>query len=412
MHLFIRGVLLGEKNTNIEIANGRIIAIGSTLPTPPQATVIEGEGKAAFPTFANLHTHAAMVLFRGYGDDNPLQEWLNEWIWPKEKLLNSEMIYWAVRLACIEMIKSGTTAFNDMYFFAADAAKAIADSGIRAREGECLFGGCEPLLTTTPPGWQSKNITHAYNPHSIYTVTEEGLVRAAEYCKKHNQPFHIHMSETEQEVDDCIRQYGCRPYELIDRLGIMEMFKERFIGAHSLYLDEKEIDLIGRNGCTVVHNPNSNLKLGSGHQFLLKELMEAGANVTLGTDGASSSNNLDMLEATKTMALLQKGWRKEPTTLTAEQALTISTDNGFKALGIDTGTIEVGKLADLMLVDLNNIAFVPNNNTTSNLIYAAHSDAIDTVICDGNIVMRHRQVDGEQEVRTEVRKLAKTLLNC
>lgn len=411
MHLFIHRILLDGKVTNIEINGNKIVDINPYLDIPSNAVVIDGTDKAAFPTFANLHTHAAMVLFRGYGDDNPLNEWLNQWIWPKEKLLDSEMIYWAVRYACIEMIKSGTTAFNDMYFFIPDAARAVEDSGIRAVLGECCFGDGDNLgksgLATLP---HSDRVAFAYNPHAIYTVSEQGLLSTAEYCKQHHMPFHIHMSETEQEVDDCVKQHGCRPFEYLDRLGLLQMFGKRLYTAHTLHLSKNEIELIGKYGCTVVHNPNSNLKLGSGHQFMYSELKSAGANVTLGTDGASSSNNLDMLEAAKTMTMLQKGWRKDPVVLPARETLSVASKNGFDALGINAGSITTGALADLMLVDLNNIAFVPNNNTLSNLIYAAHSDAIDTVICNGKIVMEHRRVEDEEVVRANVRRLAKKLL--
>lgn len=410
--IFIKGVLLNEKTTDILIENNKFVGIGNNLPAPTNAFFIDGSRFAAFPTFANNHTHAAMTLFRGFGDDLPLDIWLNEWIWPKEKNLNPEIIYWGTRLACLEMIKSGTTAFNNMYFFLEDETRAVNDSGIRAMLGCTHFGDADMMadLDAKLPEIPSDRISYCIAPHAIYTVSELGLKRCADYCKCHGLKFHIHMSETIKEVEDCIKANGCRPYEYLDRLGILEQMGGDLIGAHSLHLDEKEIALVGRYHCNVAHNPNSNLKLASGHQFYASELENAGVNVTLGTDGCSSSNNLDMLEATKTMSLLQKGWRKEPTAMPCAKAFQIATENGFQAMGIDAGRIEVGKLADMMLVDLNNIAFIPNNNTLSNLIFSAHSDAIDTVICNGEVVMEHRRVKDEEEIINNAQRVAKKLL--
>lgn len=410
--IFIKGVQLNEQITNILIENKKFVGIGTDIPVPTNAVIVDGNNFAAFPSFANGHTHAAMTLFRGYGDDLPLDIWLNEWIWPKEKNLDPEIIYWGTRLACLEMIKSGTTAFNNMYFFLDDEARAVTDSGIRALLGNTRFGDADLLadINVAPPDWQTERVQYCVAPHAIYTVSELGLKRCADYCKMHNLKYHIHMSETLHEVEDCLKAHGCRPYEYLERLGILEQMGSDFIGAHSLHLSEREIALVGKHHCCVAHNPNSNLKLASGHQFMSQELSDAGAIVTLGTDGCSSSNNLDMLEATKTMSLLQKGWRKEPTSMPCSEALCIATENGFKSMGFDAGRIEVGKLADMMLVDLNNIAFIPNNNSLSNLIYSAHSDAIDTVICNGEIVMEHRKVKDEEEIVLNAKKAAKRLL--
>lgn len=201
-----------------------------------------------------------------------------------------------------------------------------------------------------------------------------------------------------------------RPYTRLAKLGILDKMGSRFIGAHSLHLDEEEIKLLGEHHSSVVHNPNSNLKLGSGYKFMYQELHDAGVNVTLGTDGCSSSNNLDMLEATKTMALLQKGWRKDPTTMPAKEALEVASLNGFRFAGINTGKVEAGAVADLLIVDLDNIGFIPNNDTLSNYIYATHSDAIDTVICNGHIVMQQRKVKDEELIKEESRKVVKRLI--
>lgn len=412
MSIYIKNALWDGSMVNVTIEGNSIVAIGENVPIPQDAMVIDGTNKALFPTLANAHTHAPMTLFRSYGDDNPLQVWLEEWIWPKEKQLNEDIIYWGTRLACLEMIKSGCTAFNDMYFFLPQEAQAIEDSDIRAMLGHTLFGDADELMQDrfNPIPTQSSRVKYCLAPHAIYTVTETGLLRAAQFCSLHQMNYHIHMSETLKEVNDCIAQHNCRPYEYLEKLGILEMLEHRFVGAHSLHLSEKEITILGKYHGNVVHNPNSNLKLGSGHQFLYKELKDAGVNITLGTDGCSSSNNLDMIEAMKVMALLQKGWRNNPTIMPTQEAFSIGSTNGYNMMGWNGGRIAVGALADIMLVDLSNIAFIPNNNTLNNLIYAAHGDCVDTVICDGKVVMHHRKVTDEDIIIKEAQRCAKELL--
>ena len=423
MSLFIKDALLDGKTTSILIEQDTIVGIGNDLSMPIDVNVIDGSRRAVFPTFANMHTHAAMTLFRGYGDDHPLQEWLNEWIWPAERNLDDDIIYWGTRLACLEMIKSGTTLFNDMYFFPDAAARAVVDSGIRAMIGFTGFdfGNKEAAekLKKDITEWfdnskfkvqNSKLLTPVVAPHAPYTVSGETLVWLADFAAERGLHYHIHMSETENEVAESLKQYGQRPYTRLEKLGVLERCGKRFIGAHSLHLDDEEIRLIGQHHASVVHNPNSNLKLGSGYRFMYNELRNAGVNVTLGTDGCSSSNNLDMLEATKTMALLQKGLRGDPTAMPAKEALQVASRNGFKAAGVNAGKIEVGAKADLLLVDLNNIGFIPNNDTLSNFIYAAHSDAIDTVICNGQPVMQNREVKDEATIKEEAKRVVKKLI--
>lgn len=452
MTLFIKDALFQGETTSVLIENNTITGIGKNLPMPvsfKEATacankcdaetvsskcaetnvtdnsviIIDARGKALFPTFANMHTHAAMTLFRGYGDDHPLQEWLQEWIWPAERNLDDDIVYWATRLACLEMIKSGTTLFNNMYFYTTSEIKAVADSGIRAMIGYTCFDFLNPdaakklkhditeWYDNLPSAARQETICPVVAPHAPYTVSGESLIWLADFAVERGLHYHIHMSETENEVAESVKNYGLRPYARLDKLGVLDRCGDRLIGAHSLHLDSDEIRMLGQHRATVVHNPNSNLKLGSGCKFMYTELRDAGANVTLGTDGCSSSNNLDMLEATKTMALLQKGWRGDPTVLPAQEALQVATANGFRAAGLNAGVVEVGAKADLMLVDLDNIGFIPDNDTVSNLLYAAHSDAIDTVICNGRVVMQGRNVKDEAQIKAEARRVAKRLLN-
>ena len=413
--ILIEDVLLNEKSTNILIENSMITGIGTQIPMPVNAIRIDGRGKAAFPSFANMHTHAAMTLLKGLGSDLPLQQWLNESIWPAEKHLDGEAVYWGVKLACLEMIKSGTTLFNDMYFLLPNAAKAVAEMGIRGILGINVFGDGDELtddsfrqLRDQVEG-ASDLLKISIAPHSVYTVSEKGLMHCAEMSHRYGTIYQIHMSETEKEVQDCLAAHNCRPYELLERTGVLELTKNRLMGAHSLYLSREEIDLMAHHHVTVTHNPASNLKLGSGYRFLYTELHEAGVNVTLGTDGSASSNNLDMIEAARLMSYLQKGVRQDPTVLPTSELMQVVSENGFKAAGINAGRIETGKVADLILVDLENLAFVPMHDTLSGLFYAAHGDAVDTVICNGRIVMHNHHVEGEEEIRTQAFRHARKL---
>lgn len=343
--------------------------------SPLSAHLIDASGLAVFPGFCNMHSHAPMTLFRGLGDDQPLNRWLNDYIWPAEQKLTDELVYQGTLQACHEMLASGTTFFNDMYFRLPAMAQAIKDSGIKARLGQTVFGDGEEL----------GNGSFSIAPHSIYAVSEKGLQRCAEACKKQGVPMHIHMSETQKEVDDCLREHGCRPWEYLDRLGILDMLDDQIIAAHCLHLSDKEIHLIGAHHITCVHCPNSNLKLGSGYRFLMLELIEAGANVMLGTDGSASSNNLDMIEVMKTAALLQKGWRGDPTIVPATQILSLATGGH---------TIAPGQPADLFLIKLNTsqklveMDIEDGRRAVSDLVYASHGDNVEMTMVDGKIVYR------------------------
>ena len=331
--------------------------------------LIEASGLAVFPGLCNMHSHAPMTLFRGLGDDQPLDVWLNDYIWPAEQKLTDELVYQGTLQACREMLASGTTFFNDMYFRIPAMAQAVKDSGIRARLGFSLFGDCEELADGGR--WIEDSIreqVYSIAPHSVYTVSEKGLRRCADACKELGVPMHIHMSETQREVDDCLREHGCRPWEWLDKLGILDLLAENIIAAHCLHLSEHEIHLIGDHHITCVHCPNSNLKLGSGYRFPMLELLDAGARVALGTDGSASSNNLDMVEVMKTAALLQKGWRGDPTVVPASQILSLAT------LG---HTVAPGQPADLMLTTARSL---------SDLVYASHGESVALTLVNGKIV--------------------------
>ena len=241
--------------------------------------------------------------------------------------------------------------------------------------------------------------------HAIYSVTEHMIVWATEFARERGLKVHIHLSETEKEVEDCKRLHGGKsPVEYLDDLGVLG---PDIIAAHTLWLSDKDIEILGKRGVTCVHNVNSNLKLASGYRFRYNELRDAGANVCIGTDGCASSNNLDMLEAMKTSAMIQKAWRKDPTAMPINELMQMATVNAAKGLGQNTGKIEVGAEADLLIIDVQGYSFLSPGPFLANLIYSAHSDCVDSVICKGKFVMRNRVVPGENEIIEQARKILK-----
>lgn len=373
MTTLLHNALLDNKAVDITLRDGLVDNIQPAATAHPDAAAVDCSGLAVFPGLCNMHSHAPMTLFRGLGDDQPLDAWLNEYIWPAEQQLTDERVYQGTLQACREMLASGTTEFNDMYFRLPAMRRAVAESGIRARLGLNVFGDADelddPAVIDGLLQLQSDRIAVSIAPHSVYTVSPRGLKRAAAACHRLGIPMHIHMSETQKEVDDCLSQHGCRPWELLDRLGILEM-GSNIIAAHCLHLADSEIRLIGDHGVTCVHCPNSNLKLGSGYRFPMLELLAAGARVALGTDGSASSNNLDMIEVMKTSALLQKGWRRDPTAVPAAQICSLA------SLG---HTIAPGQAADLFLAPVRNL---------SDLVYASHGECVAMTIVAGEIVFR------------------------
>ena len=309
--ILIKNVFLNNGRTDIYIDNGIITKIGA-CPGGGADTVIEASGLGAVPGFVNMHTHAAMTLMRGVEEDLPLEAWLKK-IWALEENIDGQTIYWGTRLACLEMIRSGTTAFNDLYWMPEMAVRAVADSGMRSWSAYvCMDHGDMSKAALDRKGlerafedssrWGRKTV-FTVGCHSVYEVSEDMLVWCRDFAKANGLKLHIHLSETRTEVENCIGRHGLSPVKYLDSLG---MLGPDTIAAHTLWLDAEDIRLLGENRVNVVHNINSNLKIASGYRFLYDELKDAGANVTLGTDGCASSNNLDMLEAMKTSALVQK----------------------------------------------------------------------------------------------------------
>ena len=389
---------------DIFIEGNTIRNIGKNLDVNAQQ-IIDGARKAVIPGLINGHGHAAMTLYRGWSDDLPLEQWLYDRIWPREAKMAEEEAYWGVKLACLEMIKTGTTCANDMYATYHATAQAAAEMGMRMVVAPTIWDFFDDTKAETAKKQTlqyfkdaqkySSRITFAAAPHAIYTVSPELLRWSHDFANDHDVLIHLHLAESRTEHDNAMQQFGLSPVRYLHKLGVLS---PRLILAHVVWLDEEEIKMLADHDVKVVHNPNSNLKLASGYQFKYIEMKQAGITIGIGTDGCASSNNLDLIEAMKTASLLQKAWRYDPTFFPAQEALDCATLNGAKMFRLHAGKIETGRLADLCLIDLNCVAFTPNFDFVSNLVYAANGSCVDTVICDGRILMQNKQVPGEQEI--------------
>lgn len=422
--ILIKNVLLNKVRKDVLIEGNLIKAVedAGVLSIPDvEATcskIIDGVHKAIIPGFVNAHAHSAMTLFRGVGEDVPLDRWLRERIWPYEAKLDEEMIYWGAKMACLEMIQTGTTTFNDMYWHIEGTRRAAEEMGLRSVQSYCwLDGKNDDLLEKNKKeliqlhkqsaNWSSLT-SFAISPHAIYTVSEKAFRYINSYAKDNNLLIHTHLAETRSEMDQSEFNYGMSPTEYLNKLGILN---SNLIAAHSLWLSADDIKLLGDNGVHTVHNPNSNLKLASGYKFKYNELRDAGANVCLGTDGCASSNNLDMLDSMKTMALLQKVWRNDPSAIPLRELMAVASENGAKALRLHAGLVEPGYLADVAIVEMNSPAFVPNHYFLANLVYAANGNSVDTVICNGKIIMENHIIPGAEAIYKKVEEVAKTVVD-
>ena len=371
----------------------------------------------ATPGLINAHTHASMTLLRSYSDDKALMDWLNKDIWPIEAKMKREDIYWGAALAAVEMIKSGTTAFADMYGPNMEAvAKVVEESGMRGAlcQGIIgLFDGDKRLnwnieLYKNWNGAADGRIKIMFGPHAIYTCPPDFLSKVADEAAKLGAEIHMHMNETQTEIDDSIKNYGKRPFEVVAETGLLDL---GMLAAHCVYLSDDEIKIIKDKKVRVAHNPGSNMKLASGIAPVEK-LLSAGVTVALGTDGASSNNNLDMLEEMRLAALLAKVDTLNPLAVPAAQALQMATEFGADALGLkNIGRLEVGYKADIVLWDMRGVEWQPNYNPASLLVYAANCSAVDTVIVDGKILMEGRQLKtlDEEKIIAEFKACANRL---
>ena len=385
------------KNTSVGITDGKITDIKEGM-TGEADFVIDASDKIVMPGLINAHTHLPMTLFRGVADDLPLEKWLNEEIWPIEGQLEAKHVYAGSLLGCLEMILSGTTCFNDMYFFMDAVARSIEESGIRGCISHAMFdfGDTSKIPEMLKHGRGNiakykKGLVRAFvAPHAPYTCSEELLLKAKELADKNQTRVHIHVAETEKEVNDSKEQKGASPFEYLDKIGFLE---ENVLSVHSVWASKKEMGILKKRSVKVVHNPISNMKIANG-VAPVPEYVKKGICVSLGTDGAASNNNLDMFEEMKVCALLHKINSMDPSTVPAYSVLEFATINGARALGMENeiGSVEVGKAADMILLNLKSANLTPLTNPISHIVYAAKGSDVDSVIVDGKILMQDRQL--------------------
>ncbi len=400
--LIKNSTIVGEdvRRGSVLIEDDRIVDITRKGSTGADE-VIDAEGKVLIPGLVNTHTHLSMSLMRGLADDLPLDIWLNDHIWPVEAHLEGEHCYVGALLSALEMIKSGTTTCNDMYFFMDEVAQAIDESGIRGllchgmidlfdedkrkeeyKETQRIIEKCH----NTADG----RVQVALGPHTPYTCSTELLNWVRKKADEKGLKIHIHVSETEKEVEDSLNDRKKRPFEYLEDIKFLG---PNVIAAHSVWLSGAEIALIKDNDVKISHNPLSNMKLASGISPV-SDMLGNDVCVSLGTDGVASNNNLDLFQEMKTASLLQKVRTLDPTVLPANKMLEMATINGATALGMEKeiGTIEVGKKADLVLVDMKKPHLSPYRNPISHLVYSAEGSDVSTVICDGEVLMREKEV--------------------
>lgn len=408
----------GEVNV-IAVEDGKISYIGKDLPDSFAADeVIDGKGMLATAGMVNTHGHVSMTLLRSYADDMALMDWLENKIWPIEAKMNAKDIYWGAMLGIAEMLKSGTTCFADMYCFMDDVARAVAETGIRANLSRGLIGLApdkdEKLAENTQlvkdwQGYDNGRIRITYGPHAPYTCPVEYLQKVIEAAQANNAEIQMHLCETKGEVENCIKEHGVTPIKLMDQLG---MFEHGTIAAHCVYLTEDDMDIMAAKNVRVAHNPQSNLKLASGIAPVAR-MLEKGICVGLGTDGASSNNNLDMLEECRAAAMLHKTTTLNPLAVPAAQAWDMATANGAKVLGFDElGKLGVGQQADIVLWNMHKPYWYPRHNKLSLLVYAANSSDADTVIVNGKVVLQNGSMTlfDEEKIYAEANLRAQKLL--
>ncbi len=412
--ILLRNVFWDGKTCDILVDNNKIVKIADKISTSVDEE-IDCTDKAILPSFCNTHTHASMMFLRGIGEDKNLFDWLNQDIFPREAKLKPEHFYPLSRYAILEMIKTGTTCFTDMYFEVPETIKAVQEMGLRAiipypgmdffdeKEAEKRVQRATQFLAEP---FQNTRIKKALYCHAIYTCSQKLIQEFSELAKKYDTYLQIHVSETQKEINDCIQKYGCRPVELLYKWGIMG---PKTLFAHAVHLNDDEIQLVKKTGTVLAHCPTSNLKLGSG-QMDLQKYLDAGVKVSLGTDGVASNNSLSMISEMKLAALSAKNKADSVLAAKVDDIFQIASQNGFEAFGIEAGEIKEGKLADFILLDMNNQFLLPNNNLKSNMIYAADSSCITDVFCDGKPVMRNKIIPYEAEIISDFKKVYADLL--
>ena len=389
----------------IAVKDGNILAIGAAdhiSRTYAPRDTIDGTGKVAFPGLVNTHTHAAMVHFRGLADDLPLKVWLEEHIWPAEgRWLSPEFVSDAVELACLEMLRSGITVYNDMYFFGDAVARATKKVGMRAVVGVGILDFPSKSANTTDEYFaNAENFIRAWKgdelivpniaPHAPYTCSPENMLRAKKVAEHYDVPLHVHLSETQWEVGEIQKRYGRTPIALLESIGFLD---QRVLAAHCVWPTDEEIGILAQRNVGVSHCIESNLKLASGIAPVTK-MLKAGVRVTFGTDGAASNNDLNVLSEMSTAAKVHKAVSGDPTSLSAKQAMLMATRWGAEAIGLGgvTGSLAEGKSADIVLAGLNKPHLTPLYDMYSHIVYSMRASDIDTVLVNGRVVIQDRKL--------------------
>jgi 5-methylthioadenosine/S-adenosylhomocysteine deaminase len=388
----------------VAIKGAHIVAVGPQDEIAARfaaARVLDYPQGLILPGLINAHTHAAMALFRGLADDLPLEEWLNSHIFPAEKHLDYQFVYWGTKLAVAEMLLSGTTTFCDMYLFTDAVAQAVVDTGIRAVVGEVLYDFPSPNYGKPDNGLRfTEDLCRTYQghprvrvavePHAVYTCSPDLLEKSKALADAHNTRWIIHLSETAREVADCLEHYGDTPVGHLHRLGLLA---DNTVADHAVALTDRDMELLAASAAGVAHCPESNMKLASG-MAPVADLLARGVPVGLGTDGCASNNNLDMLGELDTAAKLAKVRGLDPTALPAREALALATRQGARVLGLEgeTGMLAPGLKADLVVIDLDQPHLTPVYDPYSHLVYAATGADVQTVIVEGRILVEDRQI--------------------
>lgn len=389
------------ENIDLLIDGDEISGLGRDIPVG-EHRVIDCSNKVVMPGLVNSHTHASMTLLRGISDNKVLEDWLHEDIFPAEEKLEASDAYIGALLGSVEMLKTGTTTFNDMYDHMDQVAEAVNKIGIRAMLGRGLLDidgerdwRLDEAVNLVERFQDHERIHTCFAPHAVYTASEKLLLEAKDCAEIFEVPYHIHVSETEQEKLDSLDERGSSPLAYLDSLGLVN---EDLIAAHGVWMTEQEKIILENKGGNVVHNPAANLKLGSGIAEI-PDLINREINVALGTDGAASNNNLNLFEEAKIASILHK--RNDPRKIDEQQILDMMTVNGAKALGLENeiGSIEIGKKADLITIDLDNPELRPvhgKRGLISNLIYS-FTGPVDDVIVNGGIVVKDSEIENIDE---------------
>ena len=406
----------GQK-CNLFIEDGVIREITKEAITKPVDDTVDCGGNLLMPAFYNIHCHAAMTLFRGYGEDLPLQRWLEEKIFPAEELLTPNSVYVATKLAVAEMLRNGIASFSDMYMFEDSVARAVLETGIKANLSRSLvsfdpgfdlktdfrFAEAKALVKEFQNAGEGR-VKIDLSLHAEYTNRPRYCAEVAEYAVSHGLGMQLHLSETEKEHKECIARHGKTPTEFFRDLGVLNT---PTTAAHCVYVTDEDIAILAEKGVSVAHNPVSNLKLGSG-VMPIRKMLDAGVNVGLGTDGVASNNRLDVLREMQTAAILHKGINRDPAILKANEMPALATVNGAKAQGrSDCGSVAVGKKADLILLDRNSLHNMPTYDDYAMLAYSADSRDVKMTMVDGRILYRNGEYTliDEERLRYESREV-------